>query len=129
MDKPSLKQRLIELINEMNEDQQRNILNYLESEKLGYRKYQRNNCDIPADYTIKNKTYMDFIRNISAGGVYITAQHSQSIGQEVSMNFTLPGHQKSIRVYGRIVRASSKGFAVKFYNEVEELLNKDAPDL
>ena len=108
MNEISLNERLIALIKDMTENQQRNLLNYLESQQIGYRKYKREECSIATDYVIQNKTFQDFIENISAGGVYIIAEQPQTIGQEVSMNFTLPGYQKSVRVYGKIVRSRPK---------------------
>ena len=122
MNEVRLKEKLIALINDMPEDQLKDLLNHLETKQTGDRKYQRKEIPIAADYIIQNKTYKDFIKNISAGGVYITTQQSQSIGQDISINFTLPDYQESIRVYGKIVRKDPHGFAVEFDDELEELL-------
>ena len=117
-----LKERLMTLINDLSEDQQRDLLNYLDSQKTGDRKRPRTDCNIPADYSISEKTFKDLIKNISASGVYITSNHIHSIGREISMDFKLTGYTQSIRVFGKIVRSDAKGFAVEFYEEIKDLI-------
>ena len=104
----------------MSEDYQRDLLDSLERQQRGYRKFPRRPCSIDTDYTIQNKAYKDFIENISAGGVYIKTKKKQSIGQEVTMSFMLAGHSKPIEVTGKIVRVGDQGFAVKFYRVIQE---------
>ena len=120
MNRLSLKDRLVELISNMSEDHQRDLLDSLEKQQRGYRKYPREPCSVGVDYTIQNKAYKDFIENISAGGVYIKTKKSQSINQEVTMTFMLAGNSKPIKVTGKIVRVGDQGFAVKFYRELQE---------
>jgi len=123
MNAPRLKERLMTLIHDLSEDQQRELLYHLESQKTGYRKRPRKEINIAADYTVCENTFKDFIKNISAGGVYITSDHTHLVGREVSMDFKLTGYPKSIRVFGKIVRSDTKGFAVTFFEEIKELLN------
>jgi len=118
-----VKQRLIELIDNMSEEHQRDLLNQLDLQDIGYRKHLRKSCSIATDYTIKDKLYKDFITNISAGGVYIKTYQPQSAGQKVSMTFVLPKFNKPIRINGKIVRSSSQGFAIKFYREAKEFID------
>ncbi len=123
MNELSIEEKLIELIKELSEDQQKNLLDLIKSRQSGYREHPRKEVSVATDYIIKDKTYKDFIKNISAGGVYITTKKSQSVGDEISMNFMLTGHKRPIRVFGTIIRSTPNGFAVKFYEKVEELLN------
>jgi len=123
MKTPELKERLTALIDGLTEDQLKTLLKYLESLKAGYRMHTRTDCNIAADYTVHEKTFQDFINNISAGGVYITSGNTHLIGREISMDFKLTGYPKSIRIFGKIVRSDAKGFAVKFYEEIKEPLN------
>jgi len=123
MKTPELKERLMPLIDGLTEDQLKILLTYLEGLKAGYRMHPRTDCHIPADYTVHEKTFQDFIHNISAGGVYITSGNTHLIGREISMDFKLTGYPKSIRIFGKIVRSDAKGFAVKFYEEMKESLN------
>lgn len=123
MNELSLKERLMASINDLNEDQQRDLLDYLERQKTGYRKHKRQDCSIAVDYTIRDRTFKDFIKNISAGGVYIRTKQTHSAGRDISMDFKITGYPKPIRVFGKIVRCDPNGFAVEFFQEIEELLD------
>ena len=124
MNELSLEERLIKLIKDMPEDQHRKLLSYIESQQAGYRKYPRKEVSIATAYVVQDNIYTDFIKNIGAGGVYITTKKSQSVGDEISMNFMLTGHKRPIRVFGKVVRLSTNGFAVKFIEALEDPLNK-----
>jgi hypothetical protein len=63
----------------MSEDHQRDLLDSLEKQQRGYREYPRTSCSIGTDYTIQNKSYKDFIENISAGGVYIKTRKNNQL--------------------------------------------------
>ena len=123
MNASSVGERLAALIRDMPEEQQINLLDYIERQQAGYRKYPRKEITIPSAYVIEDHVFTDFIKNISAGGVYITTKKSQAVGEEVSLNFMLSGRKRPIRVFGKIVRSGHNGFAVQFYEKVEELLN------
>jgi hypothetical protein len=116
-------ERLIALIKDMSEDQKIQLLNHIESQQAGYRKYPRKEESIPSAFVIGDQIFTDFIKNISAGGVFITTRKPQSVGDEISLNFTLSGHKRTIRVFGKIVRSDSNGFAVEFFQEPEPLLH------
>ena len=123
MNAPEIQKRLIKLIKNLSEVQQKNLLDYFEAQQIGYRKNPRKECFLATDYTIQDQSFKNFIKNISASGVYITIPQPQAIGQEVSMNFRLADFKDPVRVYGKIVRSGPKGFAVEFYKGIEELLN------
>ena len=122
MNELTLKNRLINLIHDMTEDQLRNLLNLIENQQSGYRKHHREDCSIVTDYIVRDKTYKDFIKNISAGGVYIKTQQPQVLGQDIFINFTLPDYHEPIRVYGKIVRIDSEGFAVQSLINLQMIL-------
>ena len=124
MNELSIEEKLIELIKELSEDQQKNLLDLIKSRKAGYREHPRIEVSVGTDYIIKEETYKDFIKNISAGGVYITTKKSQSVGDEISLSFRLSGYEKPIRVFGKIIRSNPDGFAAKF-EKVEKLLNTE----
>jgi len=124
MNEISIEEKLIILIKDMSEDQQRKLLSYIESQQTEYRKYPRKDVSIATAYVIQDNIYTDFIKNISAGGVYVITKKSQSVGDEISMNFMLTGHQRPIRVFGKVVRISTTGFAVKFTKDIEDLINQ-----
>ena len=89
MNQLSLKERLIAIIQDLPVDRLKDLLNYLEDQKYGYRKYLRKDCNITADYTVRDEKFKDFITNISAGGVYVRTAQSHSPGQEISMDFRM----------------------------------------
>jgi len=113
MNELTRKEQLIDLINGMTEDQLRDLLNLIEHRQAGLRKYIREECSVATDYTIQDKTYKDFIKNISAGGVYIKTDQPHLIGQDIAINFTLSDYSESIKISGKIVRIDPKGIAVR----------------
>jgi len=123
MKEVGVEERLIDLIKEMPEDQKIQLLNYIETQLSGYRKYPRKEVTIPSANVIGDHIFTDFIKNISAGGVFVTTKKPQSTGDEISLNFMLSGHKRTIRVFGKIVRSDSNGFAVEFFQEPEQLLD------
>jgi len=66
------------------------------------------------DYATEGRAYKDYIQDISAGGVFIETRMPFSVGQEVSLSFPLPDHEKYIRITGEVVRTSPQGIGVKF---------------
>jgi len=123
MSDAGVEERLIRLIKEMSEDQQITLLNSIESHLEGYRKYPRKEESIPSAFVVGDRIFSDFIKNISAGGVFITTKNPQSVGDEISLNFILSGRKRTIRVSGKVVRSDSNGFAVEFLKESEKVLD------
>ena len=125
MNEITLEERLIALIKDMSEDQQIQLLINIEKQQGFSRKFPRKEVSIPSAYVIKDHIYTDVIKDISAGGVYITTKKSHSVDDEISLNFILSGHKRTIRIFGKIVRSTPNGFAIKFNEIVEELLNTE----
>ena len=107
--------RLIELIKNMSEDEQRTLLKDLEEKPFeGRRKHVRKPFLMAVDYSTQDHVYKDFIQDISTGGVFIQTHMPFTIGQEVSLTFPLPNYQKHIKVTGEVVRSTTQGVGVKF---------------
>ena len=107
--------RLFELIISMPEDEQQKLLKDLERKLLkGKRKHYRKPYFMVVDYATKDRSYRDFIQNISAGGVFIETQIPFSAGQQVSLTFPLPDYQKYIKISGEVVWTSTQGIGVTF---------------
>ncbi|MBW2309662.1 MAG: PilZ domain-containing protein [Deltaproteobacteria bacterium] len=118
--------RLFDLIKTLSEDEKRNLLRELE-EKIsrGKRKHERKPFFMVVDYSTEDRMFKDYIQNISAGGVFIETQTPFTEGQELSLSFPLPNHQKYIKISGQIVRAGPQGIGVKFKttdHEQEEMI-------
>jgi Tfp pilus assembly protein PilZ len=81
---------------------------------MGKRKQTRKPLLAVVDYATQGQVYRDFIRNISAGGVFIETAVPTSIGQELSLTFVLATHRKPIKLTGEVVRISPQGIGVRF---------------
>lgn len=105
----------VRLITDICEDSERSDLEVLEEMVFeGGRKHYRKPVFTVVDYATQGHAYRDFIRNISAGGVFIETPMPFSVGQELSLTFALPIYQKHIKITGEIVRIDSQGIGVKF---------------
>jgi uncharacterized protein (TIGR02266 family) len=122
----SLIDRLIELIKNLSEDEQRSLLRELEKRPTrGKREHERKPFFMVIDYSAEDRLYKDYIENISTGGVFIETQMPFSKGQELSLSFPLPNYQKYIKISGEIVRTSPHGIGVRFTTtdkEQEEMI-------
>ena len=111
----SITARLIELIKNMSEDEQRTLLKDLEEKPFeGRRKHVRKPFLMAVDYSTQDHVYKDFIQDVSTGGVFIQTHMPFTVGQEVSLTFPLPNYQKHIKVTGEVVRSTTQGVGVKF---------------
>ena len=68
------------------------------------RKHARKPFFMAVDYATKDKTYKDFIQNISTGGVFIETRMPLYAGQKLAMSFPLPNCKKHVKITGKIVR-------------------------
>lgn len=110
---------LFKLALELSDDQQRTLLKkiegmVLENGEIDKRGYPRKPCLVNVAYTVQNRNYRGFILDISGYGVFIETKDFFSIGQEITMRFSLPTHPKSFELNGEIVWSGTQGFGVKF---------------
>jgi Tfp pilus assembly protein PilZ len=105
----------VKLIAEMCQNAERTDLEALEDIVFeGNRKHARKALVAVVDYATQDQAYRDFIKNISAGGVFIETAVPVSVGEELSLTFALPYHQAHIKITGEVVRISPQGIAVEF---------------
>ncbi len=115
VDPVSIAARLLNLILEMPVARQLELLGMLDNFRYnGARKHPRKKLTIPVDLQVKHHTFKEATRDISKGGLYIETQTSFSANQEVKLNLQLPFKPGPIAVVGEIVRATSRGIAIKF---------------
>jgi hypothetical protein len=115
--------RLMDLIDNMSEDQRQALLDMLEDWQFTKRrKHPRKSWVAPVDYTIGDRAFKDFIKNISAGGVFIETRTPFSVGQEISMSFSSTGFEEPIKIRGKIFWANMLGIGVKFSTENQALV-------
>jgi len=111
----SVTARLMALISNISEDQQRALLSRLEACQNGNRReHQRTPCLIPVDYANQDQVFKGFIQDISAGGLFIKPRTSFSVGEEITLTFSPPNCQEPIKIKGEIVRSNRLGIGVKF---------------
>lgn len=113
--KPTVTERLIALISEMSEGQQKILLDVLESKlKPERRNYGRKAYFTFVDLASQDHAYREFVKNISEGGVYIQTSRSFSVGEEVVVMFSSRDSKEHLKVTGHIVRVDGKGIGVEF---------------
>lgn len=104
-----------EKISGLSEEKMRQFLSYLdEGQKPGKRKYDRKDFVRIIDYTVGERYYRDFIRNISGGGLFIETSNEFSAGQNILMTFVSPHYQRPFKINGKIIHAQTDGVGVKF---------------
>lgn len=84
------------------------------------RRHPRHIALFSAKYTVKSGTYRAFVRNVSAGGIYIISRQTIKDGQRISLRFPVLAFDKKPSVTGTVIRSQNRGFAVMFDNPVEE---------
>lgn len=80
------------------------------------RKFIRKPYSFPVNYTTKEGTgtRKDVIKDISGDGVFIETREPLGMGEDVTMEFSLPNSSKLFRCEGRVVRSETNGIAVEF---------------
>ena len=89
------------------------------------RQYPRRTAYIISEYSVLEGTFRDFIRNIGAGGLFISTDRKVAVGQPVSLKFPLFNFNNLIEIRGRIVRKDPEGVAVTFNEAIEGLICKE----
>ena len=117
--------RLSELISNMSETEKRETLERLEkwqqSKLADNREHPRKNTSIYVVCSGSNHYFRDFIKNISAGGLFIETETPLFVNQELITTFFLPGVKDPIKIKGKVVRTDSKGIAVKFDEPIPDI--------
>ena len=107
--------RLVELIDEISDTQQRALLNMLEDwRSTKRREHPRKMCLVAVDCAAEGRVFKDFISNRSTGGAFVETRAPLPIGQEVTMTFSSPNQEGPIKVRGEVVRSVPEGIGVRF---------------
>ena len=109
---------IFEIIDDMSETEMRQLLKDLEGcqkSKNEKRKYPRRSTSMEITFSSdQRRIFEDFVRNISAGGLFIETNLVTELGQKLTMTFSRPGSGDPIKVLGKIIRVDSGGIGVKF---------------
>ncbi len=113
-----VRSRIYEIISSMSEVEIRKLLKGLEkwqqSKFSDNREHSREDSSVYAFFETNDLSFKDFIKNLSAGGVFIETEIPLSVNKELFMRFLHPDSGTLIKVAGKIVRVDSKGVGVKF---------------
>jgi hypothetical protein len=118
LDRNEVRTFIFEIITDMSDTELRQLLKDLEKwekSKDEKRKYPRRSTYVDITYSSdQRRIFEDFVRNISAGGLFIETNLVTELGQKLTMTFSHPDSGKPIKVLGKIIRADSGGIGVKF---------------
>jgi hypothetical protein len=113
-----VKRRIFKIIDSMPEIEMKNLLMGLEKWKQsklnGRRKYLRKDTSIYAFFKNNGLSFREYVKNVSAGGLFIETSIPISVNNELFMQFFHPDSKKLIKVNGEIIRIDSNGIGVKF---------------
>ncbi|MBW2196213.1 MAG: PilZ domain-containing protein [Deltaproteobacteria bacterium] len=80
-EEPRVSDRLLKLVQNMSETEQKRAVNMLRRQSL------RMKCLVPVDWATHEVSHTDFVRDISDNGTFIETRWPLNIGQELSMVF------------------------------------------
>jgi len=117
---------LIKLILNLNEEHQEALLKKGKELLSKEGRAPRKSCQIPVKYTTFDRVYSDQIMNISQSGVFIETRRPIFVGEEILMDFKIEGVNKTLKIKGKVVQASSRGVGIEFKN-VDPALSQILP--
>ncbi|WP_319409484.1 PilZ domain-containing protein [uncultured Desulfosarcina sp.] len=86
------------------------------------RQYPRRTAFIIAEYTVKEGTHRDVVKNIGAGGLFVRTWNKIDVGQPIRLQFPLFDFENTIHVSGIVSRIDPMGFAVIFNEPINGLI-------
>lgn len=89
------------------------------------RHYPRYMAVFSTKYTIKEGKFRDLIRNIGAGGVFVSTRRKINQGRSINIQFPIFAFEKRLSVMGTVVRCDTDGFAVMFNEAIEKKMLQD----
>ena len=118
LDRNEVRAFIFQIIDKMSDTEIRQLLKDLEGwqkSKDEKRKYPRRLTIIDITYSSdQRRIFEDFVRNISAGGLYIETNLVTELGQKLTMIFSHPDTGDPIKVLGKVIRVDSEGIGVQF---------------
>lgn len=118
----SVAARLVELITDMSDGEQRDLLEKLEERQIAEkREHARKRYIVSVDYVTAEGIQRGSLQDISVGGLLLqTSEISTfSFGQKIRLKVPYPNRQKYIEITGEVVRIDSRGIGVTFTRRFE----------
>jgi hypothetical protein len=89
------------------------------------RRFPRRAAFIIAEFTVKEGTFREIIKNIGATGVLIHTWRRIAEGQSIELKFPVFEFENQLSITGRVVRSTPKGFSVLFDRPIDGLICKE----
>lgn len=89
------------------------------------RNHLRRTSYIIVEYTVREGTFRDIIKNIGANGMFVNTTRTIAEGQSIELRFPLFEFDNVIQVNGQVARSTVTGFAVTFDEPIPGLICKD----
>jgi hypothetical protein len=107
--------KLLNLIIDLDEEQQRLLLTELEEKFLKEKRgYVRKVCRVPVRYINNDRIFSSFIIDFSKNGCFIKTADPFFVGDEILMDIGLDNNNKTIRLKGIVTHANRLGIGIKF---------------
>ena len=107
--------KLLNLIIDLNEGQQRSLLKEVEEKYLKEKRgHVRKACRFPVRYINKDRVCSSFLINLSRDGCFIETEDPLFVGEEILMDIGLDNHNKAIRIKGIVTHVNRLGVGVKY---------------
>ena len=90
--------------------------------KANRQKFHRSPSYIITEYTVKEGTYRDVIKNIGAKGLFVRTSRKIALDQTIVLEFPLFDFESTLQVSGSVVRRAADGFAVAFDEPLNDLI-------
>jgi type IV pilus assembly protein PilZ len=96
------------------------------------RRSSRHPIKIPVDYSAVDSFFTEFATNINEGGIFVATENQTEIGEQIQLQFRLPGLAEPVQVQGTVAWISDgkddspPGMGIEFgqlSDETRELIN------
>lgn len=89
------------------------------------RQYPRYAAVFSTKYTLKEGTFRDLVRNIGAGGAYISSRRAIRTGRRINVQIPVFAFGRKLSLMGEVIRSGDDGFAVMFSDDIDVRIFKD----
>jgi hypothetical protein len=114
-DRQMLIARFFLLIHQLSEADLLKFMNRYEQKQFAMlREYPRVPCNFTLDLAADGRAINCFAMDISAGGIFVESCESFTMGQTVSICFSLDDESLALKLNGRVVRLEHGGIGIKY---------------
>ncbi len=107
--------RFFLLINQLNEADLLRFMNRYEQKRFAMlREFPRVPCNITLDLAADGRAINCFAMDISAGGMFVESCEPFTMGQLVSICFSLADNRLALKLKGRVIRMEHGGIGIKY---------------